>query len=554
MGKVLKADCAVDLAYAQFDFGSAQDVVWITFDLAFDATALAYFVANQSNDFADILESPGGAVDVLIKLFEGNWQFFGPQSPTPAPESGAWHTFELGFDNSTGTSWLYIDAALVLTETNPFLVGIQMGGFTVGQNDGGEIDPAVVVYIDNVKAGTTQGASDLFADDFESGNLDAWTSTFGDVSVVNDPFAPTPPRGRFYYGYPWRTIITDLSSATVTCLDTLSASRTITYQLNRPATTSGRVPSDDPRVNAGVLIGTGPEFAPLLNFNDRLAYLLRREAQGTGTPWVCRWAGLVEQAEDAAQEDQPYSTFTGYDPWQYLFARPVMNGTALLGPDGLTFEATRGDIIAYELVAATIALHGPCYIDITSGVFGPTAVIDKINFQQGTSVGAALQQLCATGTMDIIMEPVYDPTGSPGICVVMNVYVQAGGARPEAVFSWDRGRQVAEISALYDGDKMANTVQFFNGQGGTPVAPAFDAESEARYGWWESQQFFPAQTEAVAVEAMAEFQLSLRKDGKRTVNLTPASLLAPVPLLDYGLGDRVPVWATSRLRQPVPVA
>ncbi len=60
------------------------------------------------------------------------------------------------------------------------------------------------------------------------------------------------------------------------------------------------------------------------------------------------------------------------------------------------------------------------------------------------------------------------------------------------------------------------------------------------------------QTQAVAVESMSDFQLSLRKDGKRTVKITPASLIAPIPLLEYGLGDRVPVYATDRLRQSIP--
>ncbi len=353
---------------------------------------------------------------------------------------------------------------------------------------------------------------------------------------------------RFYRGFPWRAIITDRTTTPITALDKLAANRTITYLLNKPAETAARVPSDDARVNLPYPTLTDP---PEVSFNDRLAYLFRREAQGTAAPWVCRFAGVVEQIEDQAEEEQPYSTFTAHDPWQYLFARPVMNGTALVGKDGISWTATRGSVIAKQIVDATISLHGGVYIDTDLGTFEDTEMID-INIQQSTSVGSALQQLAATGTLDIVMEPVYDPVGLPGICVIMNVYVQAGSQRPDAIFSWDRGRAVQGISDLIDGDLMANTVQFFNGQGGPPVAPAFDSASEAQYGWWETQQFFPAQTKAVAVEAMAEFQLSLRKQGKRTVNLTPQSLLAPIPLLEYGLGDELPVYATSRLRQKIP--
>ncbi len=200
---------------------------------------------------------------------------------------------------------------------------------------------------------------------------------------------------------------------------------------------------------------------------------------------------------------------------------------------------------------ATISQHGGVYINVDDGVWEATDQID-INFQQGNSVGSALQQLCQTGTMDIIMEPVYDPIGMPGICVIMNVYVQAGATQDDAIFSWDVGRNVVGISSLLDGDLMANTVQFFNGQGGPPVTPATDADSETRYWYWATQQFFPQQTRAVAVEAMAEFQLSLRQQGKRTIRLTPNSLLSPIPLLEYGLGDLIQAKATSRLRQPIP--
>lgn len=356
---------------------------------------------------------------------------------------------------------------------------------------------------------------------------------------------------RLYGGYEWRALITDLGSVPVTNLERLAASRTVNYMLNKPATTAARVPSDDFRVNR-LYEETGLD-APVVSFNDRLAYLFRREQPDTVSPWVCKFGGMVEQIEDAASADQPYSTFTAYDPWQYLFARPVMNGTTLVGEDGISWTATRGDVIAKQIVDATIALHGTVHIDTTHGTFEHTDAID-INFQQGTSVGAALQQLCQTGTLDIVMSPVYDPVARPGICVVMNVYVQAGAVQDAAVFSWDVGRSVVGISSLLDGDQMANDVQFFNGPGGPPVAPAVDTASQSRYGFWGAQQFFPAQIQEVAVEAMAEFQLELRKQGKRTVTLSPSPLTSPIPLLDYNLGDRVPVYATDRLRQPIPWA
>lgn len=357
--------------------------------------------------------------------------------------------------------------------------------------------------------------------------------------------------GRFYRGYPWRVIITDLDSAPITMLDKLAAQRTVTFSLNRPAETKAVVPSDDPRVNLPTVEGSdlGP---PSLSFNDRLAYMFRREEQGTAPPWVCRFAGIVEQIEDASSADQPYSTFTAYDPWQYLFARPVLTVDGdLVGKNGISWDDTRGDVIALQIMEHTIDTDGPVHINIEDGVFEHTDQID-INFQQGTSVGAALQQLCATGTMDIIMEPVYDPINQPGICCIMNVYVQAGSRKDDAIFSWDVGRNVTNISMLNDGDLMANYIQFFNGQGGPPVTPSFDVDDEARYGKWSVQQFFPQQTQQISVEAMSDFQLEIRRQGKRTLRMTPNSLLSPIPLLEYGLGDKIVARATDRLRQGIP--
>lgn len=274
---------------------------------------------------------------------------------------------------------------------------------------------------------------------------------------------------RFYRGYEWAELVTDLDGISVTGLTKLAGSRTVTFSLNKPASASGRVPSDDPRVNLEY-IEPGLD-APFLSFNDRLLYMFRREDQGGSNPtWVCRFAGMVMQIEDTASADQPYSAYTAFDPWQYLFARPLMNGTSLIGSDGISWSNTPGNRIAWRIMENTISVHGPVHITIPDDEddWEVTEAID-IKFQQGLSVGAALQQLCATNTLDIIMAPVYDPTNSPGICVEMSVYVVAGETRDGAVFSWDTARTVQGISSLLDGNLMANTVQFFAGQGGPAV-------------------------------------------------------------------------------------
>ncbi len=156
-----------------------------------------------------------------------------------------------------------------------------------------------------------------------------------------------------------------------------------------------------------------------------------------------------------------------------------------------------------------------------------------------------------TGTLDIWFEPIYD-TAKPGVCCTVHVYAQKGTTQDGAPFAWDISRFVNGISNLLDGAQLANDVQFYNGQGGPPVTAAVDAASQARYGVWSTQQFFPAQTVVAAVEAMAALQLDLRKQGRRSVTITPNPLLSPKPFIDYSLGDKVPVYATTRLRQEIP--
>jgi len=122
-----------------------------------------------------------------------------------------------------------------------------------------------------------------------------------------------------------------------------------------------------------------------------------------------------------------------------------------------------------------------------------------------------------------------------------------------AIFAWDMpGRSVTGIDDLFDGLGRANVVQFYRGQGGSAVTQQTDAASIATYGEYWAQQFFPAQeTPTAAVIAIAEQQLELRKTVKQTLTINPAPTRAPDPFVDYGLGDRVPVYASNRLRQTV---
>lgn len=364
---------------------------------------------------------------------------------------------------------------------------------------------------------------------------------------------------QFVNGKLWRFVVTDLACKTLTFLDRLAENRQVTYTLNAPAVATGNVPSDNPEVNILNSPGSlGGE--PFVSYSDRLLFGFRREGGAGGSldePWICRFAGILMQLEDSAASDVATSSYSAYDPWQYLFSRPIRKDDLTLpGPDGITF--TGGsletlDEIARGFIVNTIAADGSVFVNVDGGHIDSVPFSGSINFQQGTSVGDALQQICNTGELDIWFSPVYDPVGHPGIIANLNIYVQQGSTRSSAIMAWDSpSKSLVGISRLLDGAQMANKVQFYNGPGGPAVALQSDATSVTKYGQYWAQQFFPAQTQTAAVVAMAAQQLLLRKIGRRTLTINPAPERSPEPFTEYFLGDLLPVYATNRLRQTLP--
>lgn len=375
-------------------------------------------------------------------------------------------------------------------------------------------------------------------------------NAFGESPLSNELAAvPNPTPRRFRIGHQWRFVVTELDMTTLTFLDRLAENRTVVYTLNAPAVATGNVPSDNPQVN--ILAGDGD---PYVSYSNRLLFGFRRE--GGTPPWVCRFAGILMQLEDAASTDVPSSLYIAYDPWQYLLSRPVRTETyALPGPGGLTFDSADWtlDQIAQALIDRTVVTDGSVYTDIIGGTIESIGFTGKITFQQGTSVGDALTQICNLGLCDIWFSPLYDPVGNPGIIALLNVFIQQGATRNNAIFAWDApSKSLIGISRLLDGAQLANEIQFYNGQGGPPVTLQTGATSIAKYGKYWAQQFFPAQVATVAVESMAAQQLLLRQLGRRTVAINPAPERSPDPFTEYFLGDLCPIYATKRLRQTLP--
>lgn len=366
----------------------------------------------------------------------------------------------------------------------------------------------------------------------------------------------------------WRFLLTDLAGTGITIIDHLASDRMVTPKLNEPLEVSGSVPSDSTLVNT-----LHTDLFPYLAEGVRQLYCFRREAN-TVPYYKIRASTLVLQVSDAARSDDGRSHFTAWDPWQYLFARPVLQASgALVGQLGLTYPpGMAANAIAINILNNMLAnadVTGPVASrsGFTNWLTGAGPIETCVAFpngwkiEQGISVGQALQDLVSTGVMDIRFRPIYD-LAQPGILCELQIYSQppaggtanigAGSYRYGAIFAWDTpGRSTVGVNNLYDGTGRANTVQYFNGQGGPPVTRLKDAPSIVTYGDYWTQQFFPSHTLAPAVVAIAAEQLALRSRFKETLTVNPASERAPEPFVDYYLGDGVRVSVSKNLRQPL---
>lgn len=195
MGKVLKADGQVATAWAAIDLGSDQADVWITHQVYFDDAAVTWFMGSSPN-FLDWWDNTAdfatytGFINGLFVDEPPAWSESAGSAEGGTPTPNWWQGVEVHYQ-SDGTIDVYVGGVLVFSDvsTSGALRWIRAELDTFGATPA----PGAVVYIRDVKVGTTRGGSDLFADDFSSGDLAAWTSASGDVSVVDDPFVPPPP-------------------------------------------------------------------------------------------------------------------------------------------------------------------------------------------------------------------------------------------------------------------------------------------------------------------------------------------------------------------------
>jgi hypothetical protein len=360
---------------------------------------------------------------------------------------------------------------------------------------------------------------------------------------------------RVYADLPWRILVTNLVTRTLTVLDHRATDRQFAFVLNGPASHTGQVATDDPEINIAFPNTDSPA---LLSNNTRLIYALRREP-AAWPPYVCRFGGIVMNVEDTGA-DSPTGRYTAYDPWQYMFNRPVRDPDTLdlPGENGVTYNAgTRASDIAVEQLILTEGVDGETHIELggtTLPLVEDTAPLaEPITFEAGLSVGEAWQQLCETGTIDITLPPLYDPDAYPGKVCMFQCSPKAGTVRHDMVMAWDQpGHSLMELSRMIDGTRLANRVQFFIRN--RPITLQSDAASISAYGEYWAQQFFPDANnrgELVLLAALA--QLVLRRNGAKTINASPAPERSEIPLRDYTIGDYLPFWATRNFREPMSI-
>lgn len=565
---------------ANFDFSFADAYALKTLPVS-DTYRITYpirFSPSTAGRLGSSVEADVAELDGIYGLFpfSSAWEAYNNTSTvdggiTPSPDVEIPVLIEIAYDVST--LWhvtATVDGTLVgalltdLGHDNSVGIELMIGARFVGSHDPDDyVLAGAVVVTDSLLA-------PLFSDDWSSGDFSNWDSVVGSASVVPPPAPPFPtPTSGFFVGYPWRWIVTDLDSVTTTFAEGLLTNRQIALILDDASVIDADVWPDDFRIN-----GLWTDGYPRLAQTNRLVYCLRRDnpsRAGGLPPWTCRAAGIVMSPDDQGNPDVPLTHFTAYDSWRYADARPAMASDGSLPDEANGFQFLppafpSGDLIALTMLLNTIINEGTIHVDAgtlwggTSFYSGTLETTDAVNFtvQRGDSVGDVWRNLCAIGNMDIVLTPIYDPVNRPGYTHELNIYNLAGGDRHDAVFGWDRmNHAVGKISRMHDGTpgEFFNKVQYYSGFGGFPVpasGPLVNTASVADFGSWWTLQFFPGQTDkdptGAATLALAKQALVLAKQGKRTVTMDPIPERAPILFLKYGIADRVPIYASNRLR------
>lgn len=369
------------------------------------------------------------------------------------------------------------------------------------------------------------------------------TVTF-DVRLAAAPSAASAPLGGITPLPDWRYGVCDLNGRVISLVSRLALNKKPKYRLNRPATNTCAVPSDEPLVNTSHTDGY-----PYVNEGNRVLKAWRRESGR----WVIRFTGHILQLQDEGDEIRLQTLVSAYDPMQRLFRRLVRNSAGSKTAD-VTFTSESGATIARTLVERTIRYGGPLGISYTGtgsstsldGTFAATTA-QTVTFPQGTSVGDALVYLTDTDTMDVVFAPL---DRQDGMLVEMSVPAQRGTAKPNAVFAYAMGNHsIQSIRRLRDAFELANDVDIYGPHLNLHGHPTPDATSQGIYGVWEDVRILPDINSQTFLDTLAQNEQDLRRNPRETLSISPAPEKGPVPFNEYDVGDTVQVYVGPTLRK-----
>lgn len=202
MSQIFKADCSGADAYVDktVTFPGSPSDIYVEFDVFVPATTLTNIRGASDGFSATFLD-----FQPFDGVFLGDGTTASLNSPTTlgtnyelAPVAGAfsadaWHTIKLHIDAAGNWTW-QLDGVTEFTNsvgsTPTGSTTFHFGGWSAFDVSG------EIYYLNNIKVGSTLGGSEYFADDFEGGDLSAWDTPSGSVSVVDDPTPPPVIGGR----------------------------------------------------------------------------------------------------------------------------------------------------------------------------------------------------------------------------------------------------------------------------------------------------------------------------------------------------------------------